>query len=127
MQNDENNIYSPPISSQHTNKEATSKKKAKVNCRRVGSLTFIKLIPIGLFIGYVFMMALIAILAQFGIEHPSLQLGKMTGNIATDALVMATILALFESILVVPFLLIGLYLYSKITTTSIYLIDMKDD
>lgn len=127
MLNDENNIYSNPTSSQHSNQGGKTMKTIKVHCRRVGSLTFIKLIPIGLFIGYIFLMTLIAILAQFGIEHPSVQLGKITGNIALDVFMMAILLALFESILVIPFLLIGLYIYSKAFSTSIYIINKEED
>jgi ABC-type transporter Mla maintaining outer membrane lipid asymmetry permease subunit MlaE len=125
--NNENNIYSSPSSLQHENKNEKAMKTTKVHCRRVGSLTFIKLIPIGLFIGYILLMTCIAILAQFGIEHPSVSLGKITGSIVFDTLIMAIFLALFESIFVIPFLLIGLYLYSKISTTSIYVVDKKDD
>lgn len=102
-------------------------KTTKIHCRRIGNLTFIKLIPIGLFIGYIFLMALIAILAKFGIEHPSVSLGKITGSIAIDGLIMAALLALFESIFVIPFLLIGLYIYSKISPTSVYIINKEED
>lgn len=127
MLNDENNIYSSPTSSQHSNQDGKTMKTTKVHCIRVGSLTFIKLIPIGLFIGYIFLMAVIAILAQFGIEHPDASLGKITGSIVIDSLIMALFLALFESIFVIPFLLIGLYIYSKVFSTSIYIINKEED
>lgn len=100
-------------------------KTNKIECKRIGNLTFIKLIPIGLFIGFTILMIFIAILAQFGIEHSEVSLGKITGSVFIDCIFMAIMLTLFESIFIIPFLLIGLYLYSKVFSTSIYIINKE--